>query len=307
MSIFNYRSAIKIIFDRPIITDPLVIIGTEYYKPIFESGFSIIKSGENASYPATRAFDGDESTYWRSVSSPSSPQWVGTNFGTQITLTKINVRMDYSSGRINAYEIQGSNDGTNYTTITGGNFLNVSGFQEVLFSSSTYQYWRVYATSKYSSYYSINEIIFYNTRNIYATDGWAISAYEPLTSPGGPIILTNYKVLKITKSEDNMSIVVWIDPRNTIRYPQGSINILFTGQLFGSGNVSVVPFSINFVPSNIVPVFRPHDPENISIAPLATLICFEVIYKYSKNGDEYLTASGYAATIVITNVGGVPL
>lgn len=145
------------------------------------------------------------------------------------------------------------------------------------------------------------------TRNTYDVTGWLVTGYEPTMSPGGELVLTTYDILKITKTEDDLSIILWLDPRQSMMHPQGNISIQFNGTLLGVGNTPVASFLTAFKPANVVPLFKPNDPEYITISAGATVTVFEVTYLTAQNGDEYLQAGVYAATIVITNVGGLPL
>jgi len=87
-------------------------------------------STENGSFPASAAFDGNTGTRWSSAF--SDPQWVRVDLGSTHSLSRVTLNWEAAYAR--AFQIQTSNDGTNWTTIysttsgTGGNqSVNVSG------------------------------------------------------------------------------------------------------------------------------------------------------------------------------------
>jgi beta-glucanase (GH16 family) len=87
-------------------------------------------STENAGTPATAATDGNTGTRWSSAF--SDPQWLRVDLGATHSISK--VALNWEAAYAKAFQVQTSNDGTNWTTIystttgTGGNqTLNVSG------------------------------------------------------------------------------------------------------------------------------------------------------------------------------------
>jgi hypothetical protein len=285
MAAYEYGSAIKVTFDLPVFTSLPGALSTEEYIPAGGSAAALIASGFNSSYPTINAFDGSTSTYWRS-SSTTAGQWIGKDFGRDVTLTKVIVRMDYSSGRINAYQLQGSADGTTWADVASGNFINASGDQIVTFSAATYRYWRLYATSKFSSYYTVSEMRFYGSRITYDTTGWIVTGYEPDKSPEGGLVPTTYSIRKITKVDDDYSVILWLDLRNRMEHPQGLVTVDFTGSLQGPGNAAVAPFTLTFTPSNIAPIFNPHDSERISLSVSVTATRMRIYYESYQSADE---------------------
>jgi beta-glucanase (GH16 family) len=109
-------------------------------------------STENAGTPASAAVDGDNGTRWSSAF--SDPQWLRVDLGATHTLSQ--VKLNWEAAYAKAFQIQTSNDGTNWTTVyttttgAGGNqTLNVSG---------SGRYVRVYGTQRASAYgYSLYE------------------------------------------------------------------------------------------------------------------------------------------------------
>ncbi|SEL18492.1 discoidin domain-containing protein [Streptacidiphilus jiangxiensis] len=87
-------------------------------------------SQENTSFPAPNAVDGNLGTRWSSQF--SDPQWLQVDLGATHTICGVTLAWETAYGK--AFQIQTSNDGTNWTTIystttgTGGTqTLNVSG------------------------------------------------------------------------------------------------------------------------------------------------------------------------------------
>ena len=301
MAAFEYGAAIKITFDLPIITELPVVIGVEDFAPRHGPGAALLASGSDINYPLALAFDGSVSTYWRAASI-NAGQWIGKNFGRAVTLTKVGVRMDYASGRINAYKIQGSTDGTIWVDVAAGNFLNASGMQYVTFTAATYQYWRVRGESKFSTYYSVTELTFYGTRIAYDVTGWSATGYEPSRSPEGSLIPTTYVIRKITKTDDDYAVILWLDLRGRLKHPQGLVTIAFNGSLAGPGNAMVAPFTLTFTPANIAPVFNPNGPERIGLDVTFTAELKQVFYEYYQNGAENISlAAAVTATLIHIN------
>jgi hypothetical protein len=110
-------------------------------------------SSENAGvYPASAATDGNTGTRWSSAF--SDPQWIQVDLGASSQVTRVALNWEAAAGK--AYQIQVSNDATNWTSIystttsTGGNqSLTVSG---------TGRYVRMYGTQRTTGYgYSLWE------------------------------------------------------------------------------------------------------------------------------------------------------
>jgi hypothetical protein len=109
-------------------------------------------STESAGYPASYAVDGNTGTRWSSAF--SDPQWLQVDLGATHTVSKVVLNWEAAYGK--AFQVQTSNDGTNWTSIystttgTGGvQTLNVSG---------SGRYVRMYGTARGTPYgYSLWE------------------------------------------------------------------------------------------------------------------------------------------------------
>jgi hypothetical protein len=119
---------------------------------------AVASSLENATFPASNAFDGNLTTRWSSAF--SDPQWVYVDLGATHSISK--VVLNWEAAYATAFQIQTSNDATNWTSIystttgTGGaQTLNVSG---------SGRYVRMYGTARATPYgYSLYEMQVFGT------------------------------------------------------------------------------------------------------------------------------------------------
>lgn len=303
MSVFDFGSCIKITFDKPIIVDPEVIIGSEYYAPRPNDVSPVYAdSSHYSSYGPWNAFDHDTGTTW--LNNAARPVWIRKDFGANVFITKL--RMYLNTNKPKAFQLQGSSDASSWADVYVGECSATTGWQEFTFTGATYRYWRVYVTTVQSNEAWIYEIEFFGTRNTYRTDGWEVSAQESAMSPEGIIAKRIYEVRKVSRSEDGLSIYLWLDLDGRILNPLSDITVKFSGSLIGPGYANVAPFELSFSPTELTRVFNPHDRENLTMLSVMSLSTFDVTYRYNKHTDEYLTASA-AMTVLATNVGGLPL
>ncbi|HEV2344946.1 MAG TPA: discoidin domain-containing protein [Actinocrinis sp.] len=115
-------------------------------------------SQENASFPAPNATDGNTGTRWSSAF--SDPQWLQVDLGATHTISK--VVLQWEAAYAKAFQIQTSNDGTNWTTIystTAG-----PGGTQTLSISGSGRYVRMYGTTRATQYgYSLWEFQVYGS------------------------------------------------------------------------------------------------------------------------------------------------
>jgi hypothetical protein len=125
-------------------------------KPTTASSYQT--TGNGAPYPPSNATDGNFSTRW--ASNWSDPQWIEVDLGQVMTISHIQLAWEAAYG--SAYQIQVSNDGTNWTTIyatTGG-----SGGVDDFNVSGSGRYVRMYGTARGTSYgYSLWEFGIYTS------------------------------------------------------------------------------------------------------------------------------------------------
>lgn len=103
-------------------------------------------SVENAGTPASAATDGNTATRWSSAA--SDPQWLQVDLGQSYNIT--NVGLNWEAAYAKAYQLQTSNDGTNWTNIYSTT-TGAGGIQN-LAVTGTGRYLRVYATARGTTY-----------------------------------------------------------------------------------------------------------------------------------------------------------
>jgi endoglucanase len=109
-------------------------------------------SVEAAGLEAVKAVDGNTTTRWGSAF--SDPQWLQVDLGSTQTINQITLRWEAAYGK--SYQIQTSNDATNWTTIF--NTSNGLGGTEILSVSGSGRYIRMYGTVRGTPYgYSLYE------------------------------------------------------------------------------------------------------------------------------------------------------
>ena len=240
----------------------------------------------NSTYAVAKAIDGSTSTHWMTAYLPSSA-WLKADFGRAIQITKVRSYYGYTNGRPNAYILQGSNDNSTWDDVSAGNFSNQSTWQEFMVADGgSYRYWRMLYTSRYGGYYSCSEIIFYHTETIPIVDGWEVVGQEPDMSPDGVVSAHTYQLMRVTKTDNDYAIVLWLKIKDRMKHPQGEVVVNFTGSLQGPGGAFVAPFTLSFVPQNITPIFNPHDPAYISAVDASIVSAIRLLITHSSAEDE---------------------
>ena len=108
---------------------------------------------ENASYPATNAFDGNLNTRWSSAF--SDPQWIYVDLGATYNISEVVLYWEAAYGK--SYQIQVSSDATNWTTIYSTT-TGLGGTEDLSGLSGTGRYVRMYGTVRGTPYgYSLFE------------------------------------------------------------------------------------------------------------------------------------------------------
>ena len=103
-------------------------------------------SAESAAFPASNATDGDITTRWSSGF--SDPQWLQVDLGQATPISHVTLTWEAACAK--AYQLQTSNDGTNWTTVATNN-TGTSGIHDYA-TNATARYVRVYATSRASQW-----------------------------------------------------------------------------------------------------------------------------------------------------------
>ncbi len=124
-------------------------------KPTTASSYQA--TGNGAPYPPSNATDGNLGTRW--ASDWSDPQWIQVDLGQTTTISHIQVVWEAAYGQ--AYQIQTSPDGTNWTTIYSTT-TGVGGVDDFDVSGSG-RYVRLYGTARGTTYgYSLYEFGIYS-------------------------------------------------------------------------------------------------------------------------------------------------
>jgi hypothetical protein len=82
-------------------------------------GRPVTVSGYSQSYVPANAVDGNTSTYWESTNN-AFPQWLQVDLGSAVSISRVVMDLPPSSAwgtRTQTITIQGSTDGTSYTTL----------------------------------------------------------------------------------------------------------------------------------------------------------------------------------------------
>jgi fibronectin type 3 domain-containing protein len=123
---------------------------------LLSQGQPATASSVQAGYPASNAVDGNLSTRWSSAF--SDPQWLQVDLGATHTITQVVLNWETAYGK--AFQIQTSNDGTNWTTIYSTT-TGTGGVQTIPVSGSG-RYVRMYGTQRATGYgYSLWEFQVY--------------------------------------------------------------------------------------------------------------------------------------------------
>lgn len=124
-------------------------------------------SGESA--PATNVIDGNINTYWHtqwSGATPPLPHYIAINLGGIYNFTKLRYtpRQGSTNGRINAYQVHASTNGTSWTQVATGNFTNTANAQDVVLSAPVQaRYVKLTAVSEVNgnAFASVGELTFF--------------------------------------------------------------------------------------------------------------------------------------------------
>jgi hypothetical protein len=112
----------------------------------------VTASGYTQSYVPSNAVDGNTSTYWESTDN-DFPQWFQVDLGSAVSIDEIVMDLPPSSSwptRTQTVTIQGSTDGTNYTTLVasaGYTFTTPQNTVTVTFPAATVRYLKLTFTA----------------------------------------------------------------------------------------------------------------------------------------------------------------
>ena len=283
---YQYTTGIKIDFDKEIVTDVEKITGSvddvprNPYRPIASSEYS-------ATTVKYKAFDGSILTYWRGVSE-AGPEWLGADLGAALNVNKCRVYIG-ASYRPKTFVLEGSADMITWTAVTSGTLSAATGWQDINFSGATYRYWRLYFTASYTTYFAVYEMEFYGTETLYDANGFSVMGNQYDTSPEGEAELHEFTIRKLTKTTDNMSVIIWLSLDDRIKYPAGQLTVDYNqgiGNLEGAMNSQVESFSKTFTPTNFIPLFDPSPAERIDANIVQSLDLIRIYYSYFQDPEE---------------------
>jgi hypothetical protein len=152
-------------------------------------------STESAQFPASNATDGDVTTRWSSGF--SDPQWLQVDLGQRYDLN--HATLTWEAAAASAYQLQTSDDGTNWTTVYS-NSNNPQDIQDTALSGSG-RYVRVYATGRVSQYGdSLYELALYGTPS--GSSGGTTGGTTGGTG-GTPVLLSQGRTATASSSENS--------------------------------------------------------------------------------------------------------
>lgn len=140
---------------------------------------------------SANAVDGNAGTRWES-NHGVDPSWISVDLGAGRTLTSVVI--DWEAANAANYQVQGSNDNTNWTTLatrTGGAFGNRTDTNAV---SGTYRYVRIYCTARSAGNnwgYSIFELKVYGSGGPSSTPATSSSSANSSVALGNIVPLFN--------------------------------------------------------------------------------------------------------------------
>jgi len=112
-------------------------------------------SSEHLGYEASNALDNDPATFWHSEWEDGQhlPQWLQVDMGDTVTIDQLSYlpRQAQENGRIAAYAVLLSVDGSSFFTATQGSWPNAAGLQTARFPASEARYVRLVALDAYGS------------------------------------------------------------------------------------------------------------------------------------------------------------
>jgi hypothetical protein len=150
-------------------------------------------SAESASFPASNATDGNITTRWSSAF--SDPQWLQVDLGQPYNLS--HATLTWEAAAASAYQLQTSNDGTNWTTVYSNN-NSPQDIQDTALSGSG-RYVRVYATGRASQWGdSLYELALYGT----PVPGGGTTGGTTGGTGGTPVLLSQGKAATASSSEN---------------------------------------------------------------------------------------------------------
>jgi len=305
MTIAAWSRGIKINFDKEIVTNPDIISGYELYRPTVVTALA---SRNYSGYPPSNGFDNNVGAAWVPVWFAPNNDWLGADFGSNFAIAKVSIHRNNNSSPKN-YRIEGSANGSSWNTVHTGQLAAIAGWSDITFTEATYRYWRMFVIDNWNnSTLYINELSFWATRPVYNLSGWSVTGQEYTWQPGGNLSAKNYVVSRVTKTEDNLGVIVWLTGAGRLLDPDGLVTVNYVkalGNLAGAYSSQVEDFSITFTPTNLTVLFPPNAPEYINLTLSGELHGHSLAYVYGQN-KEYVDMT-ISATATLCDTNGIPI
>jgi len=173
-------------------------------------------SSYGSQYPSL-AVNNNINDFWGSGGYP--PAWIRIDLGSEQNFNQLKLLPEGSPTGTVYYHIQGSNDGSNFTTIISNATANTYGptWSTHNFSMQSYRYVRIYCNNWASSWVGIREIEIYNTSdrptNSCVSSGW-------LENPNNTFenLVDSTKYYYFVRSKDSLdNISAWSTSVNSIQ------------------------------------------------------------------------------------------
>ena len=154
---------IAIRFTQPLVGNVLGLdppLGYKKSKLDVSDAMVTTRNQYNTSYPGSKAFDGDSSTYWWGT---TAINWIQVQLRDAKVVTQL--RMYLGSYYIKTFTLSGSNDGTTWTQLGGeyaaANITTAQWYTFEIENSDAYLYYRVDTLTTYSSTVYLYELELY--------------------------------------------------------------------------------------------------------------------------------------------------
>ena len=165
--------------------NPLTLQSSEtpsgYGGDLTSLGVPISSNFFGAGYEKEKAFDKNTSTLWYATG--TTGQWIGIDF--QSSPQKImKFTMLMTAPRFKGYVFEASNDNSNWTPLSTGDFANIASVQTITFSNSqSFRYYRLRCTSVYTgSNVGVNELEM--IAGVFAYETERVETFPPIQIDG---------------------------------------------------------------------------------------------------------------------------
>lgn len=138
------------------------------YSLIDTSGATPTGSSTYLTYVAANAFDGNTGTwYWQPFNASDGTGWLKIDFGSGNAETCTKIRLSHADATTISGNVQGSNNGSDWTTLTSFTHGSVDTFYEEVFANTTaYRYYRIQITGGSAAWIKFNEWELYETSSL---------------------------------------------------------------------------------------------------------------------------------------------